>query len=213
MINMLLCSRYSNCTNHGYAWADFLYHLTFYEGPSESNAYFIMLAHDVRGRCWWYGSRCWTFPPIVRKFCCRATEAGGQSGKMMSDMEVHTKQRRVTEFLHADKIAPTDIQWWLLNVYGHQTVDVSTMRWWVVHFSSGDSDVRYRPCSGRPCIAVKPMKWTVPWSAHPYKLADYDQGTVYGAECWLQCIGNDVDNVGISQSLCHMGPMDAHTGT
>jgi len=28
----------------------------------------------------------------------------------------------------------------LLNVYGDQTVDVSTVRWWVVHFSSGDSE-------------------------------------------------------------------------
>ena len=36
-----------------------------YEDHSESNAsYFIILAHDVRGGCWWYGSRGWTFPPI-----------------------------------------------------------------------------------------------------------------------------------------------------
>ena len=26
--------------------------------------YFIMLAHNVRGRYWWYGRRDWTFPPI-----------------------------------------------------------------------------------------------------------------------------------------------------
>ena len=25
-----------------------------------------MLAHDIRGRCWWYGRRSWTFSPI---FC------------------------------------------------------------------------------------------------------------------------------------------------
>ena len=47
------------------------------------------------------------------------------------------KQRRVTEFLHVGK------EWHprmcLLNVYGDQTVDVSTVRQWVVHFSSGDS--------------------------------------------------------------------------
>jgi hypothetical protein len=43
-------------------------------GRSESNAsYFIMLAHDSRGGCWWHGSRGWTFPPIIFKFCCRAT--------------------------------------------------------------------------------------------------------------------------------------------
>ena len=38
----------------------------FYEGCSESNACcFITLAYDVRGGCWWYGSRGWTFPPIL----------------------------------------------------------------------------------------------------------------------------------------------------
>ena len=36
-------------------------------GCSESNAfYFMMLAHHVRGWCWWYFSRSWTSPPI---FC------------------------------------------------------------------------------------------------------------------------------------------------
>ena len=35
------------------------------EGCSKSNAsYFIMLVSDFRGRCWWYGSRAWTFLPI-----------------------------------------------------------------------------------------------------------------------------------------------------
>jgi len=33
-----------------------------YKVCSESNAsYFMMLAHDVRGGCWWCGSRGWTF--------------------------------------------------------------------------------------------------------------------------------------------------------
>jgi hypothetical protein len=54
------------------------------------------------------------------------------------------------------KTAPNDIKRHLLNVYGDQTVDVSTVRGWVVRFSSGDSDVRDRPCSERPCTAVGP---------------------------------------------------------
>ena len=34
-------------------------------GCSKSNAsYFIMLARDISGRCWWDGSKAWTFPPI-----------------------------------------------------------------------------------------------------------------------------------------------------
>jgi len=36
-------------------------------------------------------------------------------------------------------MVPTDVHHHLLNVDGDQTVDVSTVRRWVVHFSSGDS--------------------------------------------------------------------------
>ena len=35
--------------------------------------------------------------------------AEGQSVKMVSDMEVCMKRRRVTEFFHVEKMAPTDI--------------------------------------------------------------------------------------------------------
>ena len=81
--------------------------------------------------------------------------AEGQSDRMASDMEVRMKQRCVTEFLHAEKIAPNDIHRCLL-VYGDQTVDVSTVRRWVARFNSGDSDVKDKPRSGRPCTAVTP---------------------------------------------------------
>jgi len=77
---------------------------------------------------------------------------------MASDMEVRMKQRCVTEFLHAEKLAPNDIHRRLLNVYGDQTVDVSTVRRWVACFSSGDSDVKDKPRSGQPCTAVTPRK-------------------------------------------------------
>ena len=55
-------------------------------------------------------------------------------------MEAWMKQRCVIEFLHAEKIVPTDIHQHLLNVPGDQTVDVSTVRQWVVHFSTDNSD-------------------------------------------------------------------------
>ena len=64
--------------------------------------------------------------------------AEGQSDKMVSDMEVCMKQRYVIEFLHAEKMAPNDIHQRLLNIYGDQTVDVSTVRRQVVRFSSGE---------------------------------------------------------------------------
>ena len=38
-----------------------------YKGCSNGNAsYFMTLVRNVRSRCWWYGSRGWTFQP---KFC------------------------------------------------------------------------------------------------------------------------------------------------
>jgi len=92
------------------------------------------------------------------KFCCCATDdSRGQSNKMVSDMEVHMKQRCVIEFFHVEKFAPNDIHRSLLNVYGDQTVDVSTVRQWVACFSSGDSDVKEKPHSRRPCTAVTPQ--------------------------------------------------------
>ena len=53
--------------------------------------------------------------------------AEGQSDRMASDMEVHMKQRWVTEFLHAENTVIIDIHGYLLNVYRNQTVDVSTV--------------------------------------------------------------------------------------
>jgi len=50
------------------------------------------------------------------------------------------KQRCVSEFPHVENMALIDRHQHLLNVSGNQTVDVSTVRQWVVCFSSGDSD-------------------------------------------------------------------------
>ena len=44
------------------------------------------------------------------------------------------------------KTAPSDIPHHLLSINGDQTMDVSTVRWWVVCFSSGNSD------SGSPSL-------------------------------------------------------------
>jgi len=67
--------------------------------------------------------------------------AEGQSDKVVFDMEVWMKQRSLTEFHHAEKIAPIDIHWCLLNIYGEQTVDVSTVRWWAT--SAGASFYKF----------------------------------------------------------------------
>ena len=66
--------------------------------------------------------------------------AEGQSGKTVSDMEARMKQRGGIEILRAEKMAPTDIRWHLLNVYGDWTGDVSTVMWGSVCFSRGDNN-------------------------------------------------------------------------
>jgi len=62
------------------------------------------------------------------------------SHRMTFDVEVLMKQKSGNEFLHEEKNVPIDIYWCLLNVYGDQTVDVSTESQWVVYISSSDSD-------------------------------------------------------------------------
>ena len=54
--------------------------------------------------------------------------AEGQLDKIVSDMELFMKLRCGTEFLHAQKMAPTDIHKCLLNVYGDQMVNMSTVK-------------------------------------------------------------------------------------
>lgn len=63
----------------------------------------------------------------------------GQPDKKASYMEVHMEPKYGTEFLHVEKVAPIAIHWHPLNAYGGPTVDASTVRFWVVHFSSGSS--------------------------------------------------------------------------
>ena len=54
--------------------------------------------------------------------------AEGQFDKMAFDMEELIKQSCITEFLHAEKMAPIVIHQHLLNIHGDQTVNVRTVR-------------------------------------------------------------------------------------
>jgi len=51
--------------------------------------------------------------------------AEGQSDRMVSDMEAYKQQKHRIEFLHVEKMAPTDTDQHLLNVDGEQTVAVA----------------------------------------------------------------------------------------
>ena len=62
--------------------------------------------------------------------CCHVTD-GSKRGSLtewhLKKMEEHMKQRYVSEFLRVEKMAPIDIHQCWLNIYGDQTVDVSTV--------------------------------------------------------------------------------------
>ena len=65
--------------------------------------------------------------------CCHVTDGSrGAVWQNASEMEECMEQRCVTELL-------------LLNVSGDQAVDVTTVRWWMVHFSSGNADSKSLP--------------------------------------------------------------------
>lgn len=69
-------------------------------------------------------------------FLCKRWQHRGQSDKMASETEVCMKHKCITELLHVEKMAPTDIHQWLLNIYGDQTMKVSRLKYWVLHFSN-----------------------------------------------------------------------------
>jgi len=97
-----------------------------YKDSSKSNAsYFITLVHNIRGRWWGYG-RGWTYllysyyilflcnrqQQVSLIECCLTWNCAWSKGVS----------------LNSSKMAPTDIHWRLLNIYGDQIVDVSKVK-------------------------------------------------------------------------------------
>ena len=81
------------------------------------------------------------------------------------------------------KMAPTGIHRCLLNGYGDPTVDVSTVRWWVVGFRGGW------------CISAVV---TVMWKTSHFQdsHADFYKHSVWAlVHCWWKCISNVGDCV------------------
>ena len=139
--------------------------------------------------------------------------AEGQSDTTASDMEVWMKQNCFTELVHAEKIAPADIHWCLLNIRGAHTLDVSTVRWWVVLFSSGKNNMKDKPRSGWSCTAVtSPNAECLDHHIHMNQQITTRE-LCAELETSASVHWNDGDNTGISQSLCQVGPISAHSGT
>jgi len=66
-------------------------------------------------------------------FCCCVTDGSrGVVWQKVSDVEVGMKQRRVTEFLHVEKMAPIDIHWRTNSGCEHsKAVGVAFQQWWL----------------------------------------------------------------------------------
>ena len=143
-----------------------------HHGCSKSNTfYFTMLVHNIRGRCWSYGSRGWTFPPISRYILlpCDRWQQSGTLTKWCLTWKCRWSKGVPPNCSVWKKLHPLTFYGCLLNIYGDQTLDVSIGRWWVVCFSNGDSDVKNKPHSTVSCRFL--------WAQH-------------AGLCWWKCIGN-----------------------
>jgi transposase-like protein len=58
------------------------------------------------------------------------------------------------EFLTAKEVSPEEIHRRLSSVSGEHTVNVSTVRCWVRHFKSGETEIDDKPPSSRSATAV-----------------------------------------------------------
>ena len=104
-----------------------------------------MFVHYVRGECWWYDSRGWTFPPI---FCyilllsnrwqqrCSLTKWHLTFMSCKSVSLNFSMQKKNCTHGHSSTLA--ECLWRPHSVYRHT-------RWWVVCFSNGNSDVKDKP--------------------------------------------------------------------
>ena len=104
----------------------------FYEGCSTSNAsHFITLAHDIRDNVGGMAVEVEPSHQYPVTFCCCVTDVSrGAVWQNGSDVEVQMEQRVGIEFPHAERIAPIDIHWCLLNVHVNQQVDVAYCQGW-----------------------------------------------------------------------------------
>jgi len=113
-------------------------------GCYESNlSCFIMLSHSVRSGSWWYLSRVWTFLPIHCYILLHVTN--GSRGTVWKNGVGHGSAYEVKVLkciLQCRKNCTTDVCWKSTEttVYRDQTVDVSTVRQWVMCVNSVKGD-------------------------------------------------------------------------
>ena len=88
----------------------------------------MMLAHNIRGRWWWYRSRGWTFPPTfyyMLSLCDRWQQRGSLTTWHLTQARAWSKGVKLNSSTW-ERIAATDTHRCSLNVSGEQRGDVST---------------------------------------------------------------------------------------
>ena len=134
--------------------------MELYKGCSESNAYFIMLTCDVRGRCWWHGSRGCIFPQYS---ITHVTD--GSRGEVWQNGFWHGNEYEAKLHNWISPHRKNGTHWHLPILAEHlpgslHKQEVSTLRWWVVCFSSDDSNMKDKPCSSSHAL-LSPHKMKV----------------------------------------------------
>ena len=115
-----------------------------YEGCSKNNAsYFIMSVQNIRGQMSAIWQQRLNLPNYYNLFCSGwQLAAEGQSNRLVSEMKSADEAKGVS--LNSFMWGKNSTHWHTQTFveHGDQTVDVSTVRWWVVCFSSGNSNVK-----------------------------------------------------------------------
>jgi len=176
-----------------------------YNGCSEFNAsYFTVLAYDTRGRCW-YDSRGWNFLPIFHyTLICNRWQQRARLAKW------HLTGKCV----------------WSKGVSPNSSTWKNCTHW----HSSILAECQCRPNSGcehSEAVGSAFQQWwqwcerQALWNEEclnqlihtDESSVGYDQVTVYRAEYWLHCGGNNGGSIRISQSLHEVGPTGVYAGT
>jgi len=143
------------------------------QGRFKSNAsYFIMSAHDIRGGCWWYGNRVWTFPPIFHYVllpCDRWQQRDSQTKWHLTWKCIWSKGVSLNPFMwkngthwHSSMLA--ERFWRLTSGYEHSGAKGGTFQQW----------------------------WQWQWVTST-GIALYKCGTQAFVHCWQKCIANSDD--------------------
>lgn len=112
--------------------------------------------NSIKGRCWWDGSRYWT----CYISCCILFCVTDNSREMVWENGIWHRNEYGAKVCHL--IPPSRKN----GTYSHSSTLASYLWWpnsgcepnkgWVLHFCSGDNDIKYKPCSGQPCTTVRP---------------------------------------------------------